>query len=155
MSHNPYSPPTSKVDDVSLVREPISRPAQIVLAIRLAAIGYVLGLISIAISWDYFSRLQSIGSLIWNQLFSLALLVWIYYKIYVGRNWARITLLVLFVLGAAVMLSRVVMDVLIAAPTLEKVQMAVGMAINLTTLWLLFAPPGSYWFRRATVSPAA
>lgn len=149
MSDNPYAPPRSSVGDAAPSQVTQVRPDQIGLAIRLAAINYGLGLVAIAVSWEYFSRLQPIGSLIFNQLFSLALSVWIYYKIYVGRNWARITLLVLFSLGSFMTLSSLVRELLMAAPVVAKVQMVVGMGIGLAILWLLFISPGRHWFRRA------
>ena len=148
MSDNPYAPPRSSVDDAALPQVTQVRPDQVVLAIRLAAINYGLGLVGILVSWEYFSKLQPIGSLIFNQLFSLALSVWIYYKIYKGRNWARITLLVLFALGSVMTLSGLVRNLLMAAPVIAKVQMIVGIGIGLAILWLLFISPGRRWFRR-------
>ena len=155
MSDNPYAPPTSRVDDTVSPQVHATRPAQIVLAIRLAAVNYVLGMVALLLSWGYFSNLQSTGSLIVNQLFSLALLVWIYYKIYVGRNWARITLLVFSVLGGLMTLTSMVRDFLMAAPVTAKVQMIVGLLVNLVILWLLFLSPGRQWFRRASAGPVA
>jgi hypothetical protein len=55
-----------------------------VTAIWLAAIGYGLGLLVMFLSWDYYSKLQSMGMFIGSRLFSLTIMVWIYYKIYVG-----------------------------------------------------------------------
>ncbi len=148
MSHNPYTPPKSNVDDAVPLQATHVRPTQVVLAIRLAALNYGLGLIAILVSWEYFSRLQSIGSLIFNQIFSLALSVWLYYKIYVGRNWARVTLLVFFALGSFMTLSSLVRDLLMSAPVMAKAQMVLGIGIGLTILWLLFFSPGRHWFRR-------
>ena len=122
--------------------------------IWLAAIGYGLGLISILLSWDYYSRLQqAVSVFIGTQLISLLLTFWIYYKIYVGRNWARITLLVLSVLGTVMTLSPTVLNVLTTAPTIAKVQAFVAQAFNLAELWLLFFSPGRHWFRRSQGRP--
>jgi len=126
----------------------MARPKQIMAAIWLAVIGYALGLIVIFVSWDYYSSLQSMGAFIGGQLVSLMLMIWIYYKVYVGRNWARIVLLVFSILGALAMANRVVMDVLATAPTIAKVQMFVGLGLNVTILWLLFFTPARQWFRR-------
>jgi len=149
MSDNPYAPPKSLVEDAAPPQIQMMRPSQVVTAIWLAVIGYCMGVIVIFLSWDYYSKLQTVGALVWNQLFTVCLLAWIYYKIYMGRNWARITLLVLSVLGALFTLSGVVMKVLAAAPPLAKVQMFVGIALNVAILWLLFFSPGRYWFRRS------
>jgi hypothetical protein len=155
MSDNPYAPPNSRVEDAQVTGLPGTRPSQIVLAIRLAAIAYGLGLVGILVSWDYYSKLQSTGSLVVNQLFSAALMIWIYYKIYVGRNWARIVLLVFSLIGTATMLSSVVMNLLLAAPAIAKVQMVVGVLVNLTVLWLLFLSPGRRWFSKTSGGSAA
>ena len=155
MSNNPYAPPNSRVEDVQVTSLPRTRPPQILLAIRLAAIGYVLGLVSIVLSWDYYSTLQSTAALVGNQLFTAAIMFWIYYKIYVGRNWARIVLLVFSVIGTAMMFSSMVMNVLLAAPMIAKVQMAIGLLINVTVLWLLFVSPGRHWFSKTPEGAAA
>ena len=149
MNDNPYAPPKALVADTVPTQAPMARPKQVVTAIWLAVIGYGLGLIVIFLSWDYYSRLQSLGVFIGSQLFSLILMLWIYYKVYVGRNWARIVLLVLSILGALAVANRAVMDLLAAAPPIVKVQMFVGLGLNAAVLWLLFFSPGRQWFRRA------
>lgn len=153
MSDNPYAPPKALVDDPVLSQPTMERPRQVVIAIWLAAIGYGLGLLVMSLSWDYYSKLQSMGMFIGSQLFSLTIMVWIYYKIYVGRNWARIVLLVFSILGGLAILNRAVVDLLAAAPTIAKVQMYVGLGLNAAILWLLFFSPARQWFRRsATVN---
>ncbi len=90
MSDNPYAPPKSLVVDAEPEQTLMARPTQITTAIWLAAISYGMGLVVVLFSWDYYSRLQTMGAFLGSQLFSLLILIWIYYKIYVGRNWARI-----------------------------------------------------------------
>ena len=152
MSDNPYAPPKALVDDPALSQPTMDRPSQVMTAIWLAAIGYGLGLIVIFVSWDYYSKLQSVGAFIIGQTISLLIMVWIYYKIYLGRNWARIVLLVFAILGGLMILNKAVMDLLAAAPAIAKVQMYVGLGLNAAILWLLFFSPARHWFRRtATV----
>jgi hypothetical protein len=159
MSDIPDALPDPHVDATEPARSYEEPPSQVVMAIRLAAINYGLGFLSLFVFRDYFLTLQSPGSLIVNQLLGLALSIWIYYKIYKGRNWARITLLVLCVLGGLMTLSRVFMEkfaeLIAPAPELAKVQMIVGMTISLFILWLLFVSPGRRWFRRVPAGPAA
>lgn len=126
----------------------MERPKQIMWAIWLAALGYFLGLVVVLASWDYYSRLQSMASFLTSQLFSLAIMVWLYYKIYVGRNWARIVLLIFSAIGMLTIMNRMVMDILATAPALAKVQMVVGFGLNIVVLLLLFLPPGRQWFSR-------
>jgi hypothetical protein len=149
VSENPYAAPKSFVEDALQSQTPMARPAQVVTAIWLALIGYGLGLIVIFLSWDYYSKLQGVSVFIGSQLISLLLLFWIYYKIYVGRNWARITLLVFSVLGAVMTVNPTVLNLLSAAPTLAKIQTFVALGFNVAILWLLFFSPGRHWFRRS------
>ena len=150
MTDNPYAPPNSHVEDIALPQAHMERPRQVVTAILLALVNYVLGLVVIIASWSYYSTLQSIGSAISQQLFSLVLFVWINYKIYLGRNWARVTLLVFNALGFLMALSSAVRSLLMTLPTIAKLQMVVGTGVSLWILWLLFISPGRSWFRRGT-----
>jgi uncharacterized membrane protein len=148
MSENPYAPPKARVEDVLPPPVEKIRPRQIVIAVQLAALSCVLGIAVIAVSWDYYSKLQPLSVTIASQLFSLALSFWLYYKIYVGRNWARITLLVLAVFGAFIVFNQIFMNLIAAAPLLVKAQILLGFGINLVILALLFLPPGRTWFRK-------
>lgn len=150
MSENPYAPPKTHVVDAEPALPPMERPKQIIWAIWLAALGYFLGLVVVLVSWDYYSRLQSMTSFLTSQLFSLAIMVWLYYKVYMGRNWARIVLLIFSAIGMLTIMNRMVMDILATAPALAKFQMFVGLALNIVVLLLLFLPPGRQWFSRQT-----
>ena len=147
MSDNRYAPPTAPVQDIPLSSQMIARPREIVWAMQLAAAGYVLGLVGIAMNWDYFSRLQSPGTLLASQALSLLFGVWLYFKIYTGRNWARITLLVMTVLGGLTIFSTFFLNLIATVPVLAKIRMVVGMCINLIVLWLLFFSRGREWFK--------
>jgi hypothetical protein len=147
MSDNRYAPPTAPVQDVPSSRRLGSRPREIVLAVQLAAAGYLLGMAVLVATWGYFSRLQSPGALIVNQAVSLLISVWLYVRVYEGKNWARITLLVLTLLGSLFAFGSAFMNVVAAAPMLSKIQMVAGLCINLIILWLLFISPGREWFK--------
>jgi hypothetical protein len=146
MSDNRYAPPTAPVQDVAPIQMG-TRPRQIVWAVQLAAAGYLLGLIAVALSWDYYSHLQPVGRMIAGQVAGVLVAVWLYYKIYIGRNWARITLLVLSILGCLGLIATLFTNLVAALPVLAKVRMVVGVGINLIVLWLLFLTPGREWFK--------
>jgi len=152
MKENPYAPPKAAVDDVVAVEPEMQRPREIMLVIQVAVIGYLLGIIVMVISWDYYAKLQSITSAILGQVVSIAIFCWIYYKIYQGRNWARITLLVFTIIG---LLGLIISfsTVAVTLPTLPKVQMVVGFALSGLQLWWLFVSPGKHWFRRNRNEP--
>jgi hypothetical protein len=151
MSENPYAPPSARVDDVVQSGAPRVRPPQIMLAIKLAAANYVLGLVVIFLTWDYYSKLQAPAATIVGQIFGLLIAVWFYYKIYQGRNWARIVLLVFTIIGMLVSLTSIVRTVLAQAPSIVKVQIGVGWVISLAIVYLLFLSPGKTWFQKDNV----
>ncbi len=126
-------------------------PWQVVLAVRLAVLSYLMGALSLILYWDYFSTMRSAQSVLVNLGIALIFFIWIYYKIYAGRNWARITLLVILVLVGLMTMSSVFMDkiseLLAPAPAVVKAQMIAGLVISLIILGLLFVSPGRSWFR--------
>ena len=125
------------------------RPAEVTIAIKLVAINFVVGWIALAISWDYFSALyRSLTQLVINQVFGTAILVWIWYKIYHGRNWARLLLAVFTVLGFAMSLNSIFAGIIASAPIVAKISMAFGTAVSLIILWLLFVSKGRLWFQK-------
>ena len=147
MSDNRYAPPTAPVQDIPLSTQLTARPREIVWAVQLAAAGYVLGLAGMAMTWSYYSRLQSLGALLASQGLSLLIGIWLYFKIYTGRNWARITLLVLTLLGGLTIFSMFFMNLVATIPMLGKIRMIVGLCINFIVLWLLFFSRGREWFK--------
>ena len=155
MNENPYRPPNARVADAQSEAPLGVPPRQVTLAIKLWAVSYCLGLFSIAIYWDYFTSLQPAGSVLFNQAFSLAISAWLYYKIYRGRNWARITLLVMAIFGFAISASGTFRSMVSAMPMPIKVQMLLSVGVNLLVLWLLFFSAGRRWFSTARQAPAA
>ena len=77
----------------------------------------------------------------------MAIMFWLYYKIFQGRNWARIVWLVFSLLGLAMM--PFTYKLLGAMPGITKLQMTIGCGLTLVIIWLLFFSPGKHWFRRA------
>lgn len=147
MSDNPYAPPKSEVEVAEREEVTAERPRQIVWAVQLAAFNYALGLLCLVFAWDFFARMQSMASMIGSQAFTLVIVFWLYYKIFQGRNWARIVWLVFSLLGLAMM--PFTYKLLDAGPPVLKVQMLLGLGITLVIMWLLFFSPGKLWFRRA------
>ena len=78
MSDNPYAPPKTPVVDSDPALVPMERPNEIMAAIWLAFINYGLGVVVVLLSWDYYSKLQTLGGFLGSQAFSLAILCWLY-----------------------------------------------------------------------------
>jgi hypothetical protein len=146
VNENPYAPPKAEVELVELGRAAIERPREIIWAIWLAVLNYLVGLVTIVIAWDYFSRLQSMLPMILSQVFALVIMYWLYYKIFQGRNWARITWLVFSLFGLVMMPFSY--QLLESAPGVLRVQALIGVGVSLAIIWLLFFSPGKRWFSR-------
>jgi hypothetical protein len=148
MNDSRYAPPVAPVADAAPAQIVMTRPRQVVLAVQLAAVNCVLGLAVLAVSWDYYTRLLPARSLILSQAFNLAVLAWLYSKVYAGRNWARITLLVVSLIGMLFMFNRTFVAILKAAPLIVPIQMIVGVVVSAVILWMLFLSPGREWFKK-------
>lgn len=147
MDENRYSPPKAAIEDVVAADAERKRPQPVVLAVQLGAVSYLLGLVVMIVSWDYYSRIQPLTFTLISQGASLAFTIWIYYKVWVGRNWARVTFLVFSVLGILFVFNGTVWKMLTDTPMIAKVQMVSGAAISIVTIYLLFTSPGREWFR--------
>ena len=80
-------------------------------------------------------------------LFSLALTAFLTYMAGRRRNWARITLLVLFLIGVPLSVKPLAAS-LIAAPVSGLLGLA-QVVLQVVALVLLFRPASSAWFRRS------
>jgi hypothetical protein len=145
-----YSPPKAAVADIAPENPaPKTRPQQIVLAMRLVIASYVLSLLSLVINWDYFATLGSVTYAVIQQVLTTAIMVWLYWKVFLGRNWARIVVLISTVVGLVVMFSGSTAKLLAAMPLAPKIVMWFGTAVSLVVVWLLFLSPGREWFRKS------
>lgn len=156
MSDSPYTPPKARLEPPSHSdRREIDRPKEVILAIWLVIAGYLLGWLAVFVTWDYQMSLQTPGQLFLGQAFGTVIAAWIYYKIYHGRNWARILFLISVVLGLGVYLIPVVTEVLQAVPEVTKIVMIAGHLINAAVVWLLFFSPGRHWFNKRILNEAS
>ena len=149
MSESPYTPPKARIDPPSPSSGPgLERPIEVLFAIWLLIAGYLFGWVGVLVTWDYQMSLQAPAQFFLSQAFGAAIAVWIYYKIYHGRNWARILFLISVLLGLAAFLIPVFIEILIAAPPFTKLVMISGHLINVAVVWLLFFSPGRHWFNK-------
>jgi hypothetical protein len=150
MNENPYAPPKAVVSDVAEDERQRTRPPQIALVVKLAAGAYALSLLAVMLTWSsFYSKLGSLSYVILNQVVSVAVLIWLYYNVWLGRNWARILILVFTVLGALTMLNGDVRSMLAAQPPAGMLVMLLNYGVSIVILWLLFVSPGRVWFQKA------
>ena len=75
------------------------KPASVSSAIKLLYATLAIGALRSVLEWSHQTQAVSSGFVLFVMLFTFAFLVWLIYKIDRGRNWARITFLVFFILG--------------------------------------------------------
>jgi tryptophan-rich sensory protein len=87
----------------------------------------------------------SVASLVFILFFTIAIVAFLIWKVAKGRNWARITLLVFFLIGvlpfAFTVRSELARSVSLAAVSIAQ---AVSQAFS---LMLVFTNPANEWFR--------
>jgi presenilin-like A22 family membrane protease len=152
---NHYEAPKAHVEDVILEDAPHVRPPQVALAIKLAAASMVLGGLDQLVGWDFYRGESGTVSLLLLHALGLLAAVWIYYKIYLGRNWARIVLLIVTLLALLTYADSTQRALFQSVPPLAKILNIASWGIDVGVLWLLYTKPGSAWFRRKRGALAA
>jgi hypothetical protein len=152
---NPYEAPKAAVADIDPEERQLERPSQVVLAVKLAWAGIILGLAALAVSWEYYSSLGITSSMLIGQAFGVLIALWVYYKIYHGRNWARILYLVMALLSFLVLASGAVRGQVLSGPLISKVSAILNTGITIAAVWLLFTRPANAWFKRSRRASAA
>ncbi len=128
--HNPYAPPKATVDDVA-VGPVLQRPNSVVLAMKLLLGSLALSFVTVAFDWEEVAadQMPIVMPVILVVLCCLA--AWIYYSIWAGRNWARIVLCVLALVGLPMMFLEL-------QATVQRAPIIAGLDL-ITTLFDFFA----------------
>ena len=154
MSTNPYAPPNAAVSDPAADLVLTVRPNSITWSTRLLWFALFLSGLNVTLNSSRFVLTGPLlaGAVI-GVLLSLGLIAWLTIKIYQGRNWARITLLIVILIGLPRFITQL--------PALYErsfVVAAIAVLISvleLVALGLTFVGPGSHWFRRRKESSAS
>ena len=155
MVNNPYAPPSAAISLVEVLELPRVRPAEVRRAVQLLWFSYGLGLLSVAWSWSYYTAKQSMALIILQRAFGLVIAIWLYGKLYQGRNWARVLILVTTILGMLSILTPPVWKTLATLPVFSWIVMLINYIIYSYALWLFFSSPGNEWFRKRSKSSGA
>jgi hypothetical protein len=143
MINNRYAPPEAVVGEVAdEIR--IIPPTPVVWAVRL-----LWATTLFAIPQFYFSatRAPSATALIVALVFEAvvtAFACYLYVCIYRGRNWARIVTLIFTVLSTVLV---VFGPTLPSSSSFERIVSVLNTVSDIVCMYLVFAPPGSAWFR--------
>jgi hypothetical protein len=129
----------------------VERPSQVSRAAALYLAALVLGVINSAYLWHYPTSLGTAGFVVSVPVVTLAVMTWIVIEIWQGRNWARITYLVLTLLGLPLYVPNLLKFFAVSGVTgsINTLQFI----LELVALGLLFIGPGAAWLRRPRSLP--
>ncbi len=128
-----------------------TKPREINLAVGLYGVSLALGLVKAFLEWAYLRSSASVSLIAGVLGCTLAILSLLLWKVAQGRNWARITLLVFFLL----FLPSSCLDIRaeFARSTIQGVLSIVQIALQTAALLFIFIGPGKEWFRRESAQP--
>lgn len=122
------------------------KPQPVGTAVNLLWASLAVGLVKTLIDFSNLSAQASAAFTNFVLIFTFALIGFLTFKISAGKNWARITFLVLFVIGVLptsfVVLGEFSQSSILGALSVAQIGLQ-GYAI-----FLLFTQPGSTWFRK-------
>ena len=147
MSRDPrYAPPGTEVADPAQIPALPARPRQVQIAVALLWLSLALGIPEAALG----TRQPDEGGmgvvLMVIMLLIFGLVGFLNVKVYQGRNWARIVMLLLTVLSVLVML--IPSDESQAQGPLLQGLYLFDVLIEVVAMYLVFSKPGSLWFKR-------
>jgi lysylphosphatidylglycerol synthetase-like protein (DUF2156 family) len=144
MIHTSSAPSGSPIGDADSKRE-TSRPRVVIIAGCLIALSVAIAGIDAATDTGSTSNFSSKVTIFWFVVLVL-LAAGFVYKLLQGRNWARVTYVVILVVGIPSLITNV-REVMIAPSTFNIVFLLQSM-IQFSALGLLFSPSARAWFRK-------
>ncbi|MFZ5812167.1 MAG: hypothetical protein ACOY4F_09010 [Thermodesulfobacteriota bacterium] len=122
------------------------KPQPIVTAVNLLWASLAVGLVKMLMDFSNFSAVAPAVLTSFVLIFTLSLIGFLIIKISAGRNWARITFLVLFIIGVLptlpIVLGEFSRSAVVGALSVAQI------CLQVYALILLFTLPGSSWFRK-------
>jgi hypothetical protein len=135
---NNTSPPDARPRE--LPRKALKAPA--ILMVASIPVGIVLTILD----WEYLRSTSNTTIAVETLVIFGTLMIWLAYKLAFGRNWARITLLVLVIVGAPFYLISLV-ALFMRAPALGAISV-VQAFMQYVSLYVVFTEPARSEFRR-------
>ncbi|MEQ1535132.1 MAG: hypothetical protein ABL923_04580 [Burkholderiaceae bacterium] len=124
----------------------VQKPQPVATAVNLLWASMAVGLVKMLMDFSYLSAVAPAAFTNFVLVFTFALIAFLIFKISVGRNWARITFLVMFVIGMLPTLP-LMLGELSRSPVVGALSVA-QVGLQVYALFLLFTQPGSVWFRK-------
>lgn len=158
MALNPYAPPVAPVRDVSPQAPPQARPIAVVRACRLLWWSFGLSLLGVTLKLvGRFAPTILVGGII-GVLIGALLTHWFTTKLNGGRNWMRVLLTILTLLGVLGLPflwgfnKQLYMSVYAGHPVQLTISLIIGLsqyALNLISVVLINTLTARVWFRQS------
>ncbi|MGU7784325.1 hypothetical protein [Burkholderia sp. PU8-34] len=126
------------------------KPKSVRTAVNLLWASVAVGLVKVLLDFSYIRTVAPTALTNIVLIFVFAFISFLIFKISAGKNWARITFLVLFVIGVLPTLP-VMFDEFSRLPVVGALSVA-QIGLQIYALSILFTKPSSAWFRK--VGPA-
>jgi len=128
----------------------VQKPQPVATAVNLLWASMAVGLVKILMDFSNLSAVAPAAFTNFVLVFTFALIAFLIFKISAGRNWARITFLVMFVIGMLPTLP-LMLGEFSRSPVVGALSVA-QVGLQVYALFLLFTQPGSVWFRKVTAA---
>ena len=128
----------------------VQKPQSVATAVNLLWASMAVGLVKMLMDFSNLSAVAPAAFTNFVLVFTFALIAFLIFKISAGRNWARITFLVMFVIGMLPTLP-LMLGEFSRSPVVGALSVA-QVGLQVYALFLLFTQPGSVWFRKVTAA---
>ena len=130
-------------------QSPNPKPVVVTIATRMLYSTLAIGVIRCSLEWSRLTQVTSPVLIFISMTFTLGIMLWLTYKMDNGRNWARITFLVLCILGVPFAVLP-----LLRSLSNSPISGALGLAqvaLQLAALIFLFRRDARLWFRPVAI----
>ena len=122
------------------------KPQSVGTAVNLLWASLAVGLVKMLMDFSNLSAVAPAAFTNFVLIFTFAVIGFLIFNISAGKNWARITSLVIFIIGMLPSLP-LVLGEFSRSPVVGALSVA-QIGLEVYALYLLFSQPGSGWFRK-------
>lgn len=131
-------------------QDSVQKPQSVDTAVNLLWASLAVGLVKMLMDLSSLSAIAPAAFTNFVMIFVFAFIAFLIFKISAGRNWARITFLVLFGIGMLPTLPLILAE-FSRAPVVGALSVA-QVGLQVYALFLLFTQPGSAWYRKVAAT---
>jgi hypothetical protein len=131
-------------------QDAVQKPQSVATAVNFLWASMAVGLVKMLMDFSNLSAVAPSAFTNFVLVFTFALIAFLIFKISAGRNWARITFLVMSVIGVLPTLP-LMLGEFSRSPVVGALSVAQD-GLQVYALFLLFTQPGSVWFRKVAAA---